>query len=614
MNDPRPVDIEAEDDSLARSATLDQYWECLQRESGADPQDWLRNHQVEDPTLIDDLEVVNLWHQLHISSSTSDSAPDVGSSSATPTRKSDRFGAPLRGSDWTAGSPEAATGPPPRIGKYLIIETLSQGGQGQVFRVVHPELGKDFVLKRAWRPISANRSGRDHLSREGRLLANCDHPNLVRVVDLDVDGDRPFVVMEYVPGLTLQQFVEQHRPGPRQSARLVAELARAVAYLHAQGIIHQDIKPENVLIDDRGRPRLIDLGLARLRHAWCDDETNWIGGTYAYMSPEQALGRPDRIGPWTDIFGLGGLLYYLLTGCPLYRGLSQASLLGQARKAESIPIRQIEPRVPRSLERICQSALALVPEERCRTAQDLGRALRRFIWSPSVAAVSVAVLALLSVMFWVTWSRPPHSALPVNPAFPALNAHSELTGRPRILVFDVQHFRSDGSLRSIGAIGKSSDETQFGDTLRVLVSFDAPAYCYLIALNSNGTNQLCYPEQPDEQPSKKTEIGFPNGVTKYFGLTDGPGLQAFLVLASLKPLPPYSKWSPRNSWHWKHVDAEGVWSFDGRWIQRIGSKNRGVITTDSDSPKPFQEVCESLPNLDGIEVMQAIAFPVKPKE
>src|SRR5207253_8820400 len=138
---------------------------------------------------------------------------------------------------------------------------------------------------------------------------------------------RPFVVMEHVPGLTLQEFADQHRPSPRQAARLVAELARAVAYLHARGIIHQDIKPRNVLVDDQGRPRLIDFGLARLRHAWCDDTGDWIGGTADYMSPEQARGRSDQIGTWTDVFGLGGLLYRLLTGRPLYRGASRVSVV-----------------------------------------------------------------------------------------------------------------------------------------------------------------------------------------------------------------------------------------------------------------------------------------------
>src|SRR5262249_44414057 len=160
--------------------------------------------------------------------------------------------------------------------------------------VMHPELARELVLKLGRRPIAVSRpigtegeeepgATRPALLHEGRLLARCDHPNLVRVVDLGVHQGRPFVVMEYVPGLTLQQFALQGGPGPREAARLVAELAGAVAYLHAQGIVHQDIKPRNVLIDERGRPRLIDFGLARWDHAWSGAPGDWFGGTADYM-------------------------------------------------------------------------------------------------------------------------------------------------------------------------------------------------------------------------------------------------------------------------------------------------------------------------------------------
>src|SRR5262249_36556442 len=144
-------------------------------------------------------------------------------------------------------SPPAADGPQPdaapmeRIGKYLVLELLDSGGQARVFRVFHPGLGKEFVLKLARRlleagssPFAAGPSPPAGLVREGRILARCDHPNLVQVVDLDVHEGRPFVVMEHVSGLTLQQFAGQHPVAPRQAARLVAELARAVAYLHAR--------------------------------------------------------------------------------------------------------------------------------------------------------------------------------------------------------------------------------------------------------------------------------------------------------------------------------------------------------------------------------------------
>ena len=178
------------------------------------------------------------------------------------------------GSEPAMQGPCDGGGPPPiRCGSASIwwSSCWTAGARREVFRVMHPELARELVVKLGRRPIAARREAgtrgeagptRVALLREGRLLARCDHPNLVRVVDLGVHEGRPYVVMEYVPGLTLQQFAQRRRPGPRQAARLIAELAGAVAYLHAQGIVHQDIKPRNVLIDERGRPRLIDFGLA----------------------------------------------------------------------------------------------------------------------------------------------------------------------------------------------------------------------------------------------------------------------------------------------------------------------------------------------------------------
>jgi serine/threonine protein kinase len=503
-----------------------------------------------------------------------------------------------------------------RIGRYLVVESLGEGGQGQVFRVIHPELAKELVLKLAWRLIAADPDRRERLLREGRLLADCEHPNLVRVVDLDFHEGRPFVVMEHVRGLNLQQYTIQRRPGPRQAARLVAALARAVAYLQARGIVHQDIKPRNVLLGEDGRPRLIDFGLARLWHGWSGDADGSVGGTTSYMSPEQALGNESRIGPWTDVFGLGGVLYYLLTGRPVYQASSGFAALQQASKGEQVPPRRINTQVPRALDRICLKALAPDPEHRYRSASDLERALRRWLWSPWVVTAFLVALASLAVPFLASWTSSRLSTPPAKSHSGSSEDAKDLAGvpLPRITAFEIEQFRQDGVLKSIGTIGKSSDQTQCGDKLRVLVRFDTPVYCYLIALNPNGIPQPCYPEQETEKPTRGNEVGYPSYATGYFDLSDGPGLQAFVILASRKPLPPYAQWAARDGWPWKHLTAEGVWWYDGRWIRSSSSGHRGVVTSSSDSPQPFQDVCEYLAKLSGIEISQAIAFPVKPND
>jgi serine/threonine protein kinase len=520
------------------------------------------------------------------------------------------------------GRPPKGAEPPTRIGKYLAVERLGEGGQAQVFRVLHPELAKDFVLKLSRRPIQGEvvgQAGSDRLLREGRMLAACDHPNLVRVVDLDVHEGRLFLVMEYVPGMTLDRFVNQVRPGPHPAARLVAELARAVAYLHDRGIIHQDIKPQNVLIDDRGQPRLIDLGLARLQRAWSEDTTPWTGGTAGYMSPEQAMNHVDGIGPCTDVFGLGGLLYHLLTGRPLYRGASRTSVLRQAIKAEYVPVRQVSRRAPRALVRICEKALAADPRRRYRTARELEDALRWFRARRRITAVILAVLAATAVALVAPrpWPLGPGPAVdaPASAASRAELKPPSPTGHPpRIVSFVVDHSRGDPP-QPFGPIGLSTQPILLDDDVRVSARFDAPAYCYLIALNPDGEVQPCHPDGASVQPSPTWEIAYPSGELSYFPLTDAPGLQAFVLLASRTQLPPYAQWKGIDglSRLWRHDTGDRVWRYDGRRFEPISSLPRGEPRKRSGPPSPFQEVCKYLAGLPEVETVQAIAFPVRPK-
>jgi serine/threonine protein kinase len=517
--------------------------------------------------------------------------------------------------DARVASPNLA-GPVSRIGRYQVLGSLGRGGQGDVFQVLHPELSKVFVLKLARRFAGADRAALDRMLREGRLLAGCDHPNLVRVIDLDFHEGRPFVVMEHVHGLNLERFAAQHQPTLQEVARLVADLCRAVSYVHRRGVLHLDIKPRNVLIDESGRPRLIDFGLAQLRHAWSEDAAGSTGGTTSYMSPEQARGDEERIGPWTDVFGLGGVLFYLLTGRPVYQGTSGLAALQQASQGEQVTPRKVNPRAPRRLERICLKALAPDPERRYRTAEDLERALRRFLWTPAVAAIGLIVLVLVSAAWLASRPRSLLSETQARslPVASAKGGDLREVPLPRVTAFELDHFRQDPKLKSLGTIGKSPDDARCDDAVRILVRFDSPVYCYLVALNPDGKDQLCHPKQPTEEPARVVEVGFPSRAEDYFRLGEEPGLQAFVVVASRKPLPAYAQWSDRIRWPWKRVTADGVWRFDGRWIHLVSNKDRGVVASISDSPRPFRDICEYLSKLHGIEVSQAIAFPVRPKD
>ncbi len=183
---------------------------------------------------------------------------------------------------------------PGAIGKYLVVDQLDEGGQGLVFRVIHPRLGRDMVLKLGRQPVGDDEQA--SLVAEGRLLSDLEHINLVKIYDLDFHNDRPFLVMEYVHGRNLEDYARDEPVTPRRAAELVAKLAGALAMVHRRGIIHRDIKPRNILIDESGEPRLIDFGLARLRHAWSDRRRPDLGRHARLHGPRAspARARPDR--------------------------------------------------------------------------------------------------------------------------------------------------------------------------------------------------------------------------------------------------------------------------------------------------------------------------------
>ena len=185
---------------------------------------------------------------------------------------------------------------PATIGKYFIVGILGQGAQATVYRAIHPVLHQELVIKYARKPVSGNQEERTSLIREGRILADLEHPNLARVIDLDFHEDRPFLVMEYHRGVNLEQFASRHKPSPRAAAALIAPLARALGAAHRRNVVHQDMKPANILIDETGKPYVLDFGLARLQNSWNASTDQPDGGTIAYMAgrPRKHGGMPRR--------------------------------------------------------------------------------------------------------------------------------------------------------------------------------------------------------------------------------------------------------------------------------------------------------------------------------
>jgi serine/threonine-protein kinase len=348
--------------------------------------------------IIDELAALKKSHKL---------LPSRGASDGAPVPPAHALTEPLPGTNQEVPSArlelpavQHARIPPPRIGTYVVGAALDSTERSQVFQVFDPKLGRELVLHVYPGRVDDDPAARDRLRRAGRLLAECSHPNLLPIVDVDVHEGHPFVVMQRIYSLALMDYVEQRRPGPREAAGLVSELARAVNYLHSRGIVHPDLTPQSVLIDETGRPRLIDFGLARLRAAFSDDGCGATGSSISQTSREHPSGNDGTVEPGTDVRGLGGLLYHLLIGrMPDQRTLNMA-LLKRVKKPGRVRPRLFEPGVPHSLERICLKALALDPKWRYQTVAELERALRRFRARRWFAAIGSVVLAVLAVAFF----------------------------------------------------------------------------------------------------------------------------------------------------------------------------------------------------------------------
>ena len=204
---------------------------------------------------------------------------------------------------------------PVAFGRYIVESRLGIGGFGTVFLANDPQLKRSVAIKVPRGETANSKLGLERFAREAKTIAQLRHPNIVSVFDVELDGEPPFIVCDYVDGETLGDRMKKNPLSFRDAAQLIAVVARAVDYAHESGVIHRDIKPSNIMIDSKGDPRLMDFGLAK-REAIDNTVTTGhaILGTPAYMSPEQAWGsKRGTIDRRSDIYSLGTVLYQLLT-------------------------------------------------------------------------------------------------------------------------------------------------------------------------------------------------------------------------------------------------------------------------------------------------------------
>jgi serine/threonine protein kinase/Flp pilus assembly protein TadD len=316
----------------------------------------------------------------------------------------------------TSSRPEA--GALPGVPGYEILDVLGAGGMGVVYRARQLSLGRLVALKMLRGVLGASAASLARFEGEARLAAGLQHPNIVAVHEVGKHQGMPFFAMELVEGGPLPAHTRGVPQPAREAAALVAALGRAVQHAHEHGVIHRDLKPANILLhetcprgsgasgqgpagDDKDGlrppvstpsgahlclgggsflPKITDFGLAK--HAGAPDAQTRTGdvlGTPSYMSPEQAAGKGPEVGPRTDVYGLGTVLYELLTGRPPFKAETATDTLLQVLHRDPVPPSRLRARTPRDLETICLKCLEKEPRARYATARDLAEDLERFV-------------------------------------------------------------------------------------------------------------------------------------------------------------------------------------------------------------------------------------------
>lgn len=268
-------------------------------------------------------------------------------------------------------------------GRYAVERELARGGMGTVYAARDTLLDRRVALK-VLRPESG-RAVQDEFLREARAVAALKHPGIADVYDAGIEGDVPYIVMEYVPGETLRALLAREGPlHPSRAAALAAEVAAALEFAHRRGVIHCDIKPGNILLPAAHTPRIVDFGIARHER---DPDPGATAGTAGYVAPEQAAGNP--VDGRADVYSLGAVLYEMLTGRPPHQSLGPAEP-PVATPAGVPPAHIHNPAVPRTLSELV--ARSLQPDREARP--------------PSAAAFAVALTAFLDAQTPVALPRP----------------------------------------------------------------------------------------------------------------------------------------------------------------------------------------------------------------
>jgi WD40 repeat protein/tRNA A-37 threonylcarbamoyl transferase component Bud32 len=282
--------------------------------------------------------------------------------------------------------PEQSLAPLSRIADYELLREVGRGGMGVVFKARHVRLNRVVALKMIRGGALADAEDVQRFAKEAEAAAQLQHPNIVALYEVGSHEEQPYLSMEYISGSSLAERAAQGPLPGRRAAVYLEATARAVQCAHSRGVLHRDLKPANVLLDENDQPKVTDFGLAKLMSTDSGQtRTGAVLGTPSYMSPEQAAGRKD-LGPPSDVYSLGAILYELLTGTPPFRGETALATLNLVADQEPITPRLLNPTLDRELETICLKCLEKDPGRRYASADALAQDLRRYLDGEPIAA------------------------------------------------------------------------------------------------------------------------------------------------------------------------------------------------------------------------------------
>jgi serine/threonine protein kinase/Tfp pilus assembly protein PilF len=311
------------------------------------------------------------------------------------------------------------------LGDYELLEEVGRGGQGVVFRARQKSLNRTVALKVISLGQWASKTHLKRFRREAEAAASLDHPGIVPIYEVGERDGSCYFSMKFVEGGQLDEVVRRDPMPARHAAEVIAKVARTVHYAHEHGVLHRDIKPGNILLDAKGEPLLTDFGLARLVEAESTiTRTREVMGTPSYMAPEQAAAETTKVTKATDIYGLGAVLYQLLTGHPPFAGGTTYETIKLLLDTEPRQPRVLNPRTDRDLNTICLKCLEKDPKRRYASALALAEDLEHWLkhepiqarrtgifsrgrkWvrrKPAIAAFIASLVALAAAMGWNVW-------------------------------------------------------------------------------------------------------------------------------------------------------------------------------------------------------------------